>query len=163
MTAAATDPTPSSELAPLQRIGFEELCRTKYTPMVRLAYVLVDTIGDAEHVVQDAFVALYRRYDTVLAPEAYLRTSVINGSRKLLRRRRVVRRHPIDPPGSGELEFNHVFDAVRRLPVGERVLVALRYEQHLTDSEIAAAMSMPIGTVKSRLHRALGALRKEIT
>ncbi len=163
MTAADTDPTPSAELAPLRRVDFDELYRTEYTPMVRLAYVIVDTVGDAEHVVQDAFVALYRRYDTVLVPEAYLRRSVVNGARKVLRRRRVVRRHPVDAPMSSHLEFNHVFDAVRRLPADQRVLVALRYEQHLTDSEIAAAMSMPIGTVKSRLHRALGALRKEIT
>jgi DNA-directed RNA polymerase specialized sigma24 family protein len=98
MTAADTDPMRSEELAPLRRVEFDELYRTKYTPMIRLAYVLVDTIGDAEHVVQDAFVALYRRYDTVLAPEAYLRTSVVNGARKVLRRRRVVRRRPADPP-----------------------------------------------------------------
>lgn len=168
MTAAETDSdsdadaTVATELAPLRRPAFEDLYRSNYAPMVRLAFVLVDTRDDAEHVVQDAFLALYRRYDRVLTPEAYLRTSVVNGARKLLRRRALVRRRPIDRPSPSELEFNHVFDAVRRLPADQRIVVALRYEEHLSDAEIAEVMSIPVGTVKSRLHRALARLRLEI-
>lgn len=169
MTAAETDAqsdadeTIASELAPLRRPAFEELYRAQYTPMVRLAFVLVDTVDEAEHVVQDAFLALYRRYDRIATPQAYLRTSVVNGARKVLRRRALVRRRPVDRPSSNEMEFNHVFDAIRRLPADQRIVVALRYEEHLHDAEIAAVLSIPIGTVKSRLHRALEHLRREIT
>lgn len=148
---------------PTDRCTFDELYRTGYAPMVRLAYVIVDSQADAEHVVQDAFVALYRRYDDVLVPEAYLRTSVVNGARKVLRRRRVAWRNPVDRPGDAGLGFDHTFDAVRRLPAQQRVLIALRYEQQLSDSEIASTLGLPIGTVKSRIHRALGALRQELT
>ena len=168
MTAAETDSQRdtggmiAAELAPLRRPGFEELYRARYTAMVRLAFVLVDTVDDAEHVVQDAFLALYRRYERVATPEAYLRTSVVNGARKVLRRRALVRRRPIDRAGSSELDFNHVFDAVRGLPADQRIVVALRYEEHLNDAEIAAVLSIPIGTVKSRLHRALARLRLDI-
>jgi DNA-directed RNA polymerase specialized sigma24 family protein len=148
---------------PTARRSFDELYRTRYAPMVRLAYVIVDTQADAEHVVQDAFMALYHRYDDVLAPEAYLRTSVVNGARKVLRRRRVAWRNPIDPQSDAGLGFDHTFDAVRRLPAQQRVLIALRYEQQLSDSEIASTLGLPIGTVKSRIHRALGALRQELS
>ncbi len=162
MTAAETEPNRHADASEMHPPTFDELYRDRYAPMVRLAYVLVDTIDEAEHVVQDAFVGLYRRYDRVAVPEAYLRTSVVNGARKVLRRRALLRRRPIDPPGTSELDFDHTFDAVRRLSTDQRVLVALRYEQHLSDSEIAAVMSLPIGTVKSRLHRAIEALRQEI-
>jgi hypothetical protein len=65
---------------------FDELYRDRYRPMVRLAYVLVDTTEDAEQVVQDAFVGVYKRVDRINEPAAYLRTSVVNGARKVLRR-----------------------------------------------------------------------------
>lgn len=142
---------------------FDELYRDRYRPMVRLAYVLVDTTEDAEHVVQDAFIELYKRFDRVEQPAAYLRTSVVNGARKMLRRRRVSRRTPDDIARPSELGFDHTFDVIRRLPAEQRVLVALRYEQQLTDSEIAETLSMPIGTVKSRLHRAIATLREALS
>ncbi len=144
-------------------MSFDELYRGRYRSMVRLAYVLVDTSEDAEQVVQDAFIGLYKRFDRVDHPEAYLRTSVVNGARKMLRRRRIVRRNPENPAPDAELPFNHAFDAIRRLPAQQRELVALRYEQQMTDTEIAAALSMPIGTVKSRLHRAITTLRQELS
>src|SRR5437868_6387570 len=65
--------------------------------LVRLALLLVDDLETAEDVVQDAFAAVHRRWSAIAAPEAalgYLRTSVVNGSRSVLRRRRTVRAHP---------------------------------------------------------------------
>ncbi|MEM1332100.1 MAG: sigma-70 family RNA polymerase sigma factor [Actinomycetota bacterium] len=62
-----------------------------------------------------------------------------------------------------ELGADHTLDAVRRLPVDQRIVIALRYHQHLTDSEIAAHLDLPVGTVKSRLHRALARLREELS
>ena len=142
---------------------FDELYRDRYRSMVRLAYVLVDTAEDAEQVVQDAFIGLYKRFEQVEHPEAYLRTSVVNGARKMLRRRRIVRRTPLDATPDAELQFNHAFDAIRRLPSQQRVLIGLRYEQQLTDAEIATTLAMPIGTVKSRIHRAITTLRQELS
>ena len=66
--------------------------------MVRLAHTLVDTQQRAEEVVQDAFAAIYERYDRLERPEAYLRVSVLNGCRRVLRRRLLRRAQPI-PPG----------------------------------------------------------------
>ena len=58
--------------------------------------------------------------------------------------------------------LNHVVDAIRRLPHRQRSMIVLRYDLQLTDAEIAATLDVPIGTVKSTIHRALDALRKEI-
>lgn len=56
---------------------------------------------------------------------------------------------------------DHVIDVIRRLPYAKRSLVVLRYYAQLTDAEIAAVTGLPVGTVKSRLHRTLTELRKE--
>jgi RNA polymerase sigma-70 factor (sigma-E family) len=144
-------------------VTFEELYAQQYRPMVRLAHTLVDTQQRAEDVVQDAFAAMYERYDRLERPEAYLRVSVLNGCRRVLRRRMLRRVQPIPPGRDGELGFNHVVDAIRRLPHRQRSMVVLRYDLQLSDAEIAETLEVPLGTVKSTLHRALGALRKELS
>jgi DNA-directed RNA polymerase specialized sigma24 family protein len=143
-------------------VTFEERYAQQYLPMVRLAYTLIDTRQRAEDVVQDAFAAVYERYDRLERPEAYLRVSVLNGCRRVLRRRMLRRAQPIPPGHNGELVFNHVIDAVRRLPHRQRSMVVLRYDLQLSDAEIAETLEVPLGTVKSTLHRALGTLRKEL-
>ena len=55
---------------------------------------------------------------------------------------------------------SHVLRALDRLSVQDRALVAMRYSEGFTDSEIAESTNMPVGTVKTRLHRARGKLRK---
>jgi RNA polymerase sigma factor (sigma-70 family) len=152
----------SVPIVAFHRISFDDLYREQYERMVRLAYVLVDTQEEAEEVVQDAFAALLPRYRRVDNAVAYLRGSVLNGSRHVLRRRRVARRHPKPRAEEATLGFNHVVDAVRRLPHRQRSAIVLRYEMQLSDTEISEALRIPIGTVKSTLHRALARLRKEV-
>lgn len=142
-----------------QRPTFDELYADAYAPMLRLAALLVDTVDDAEHVVQDAFLAMYRRYDEIRNPGGYLRVSVVNGCRKTLRRRRLTRRRPPEREQHSEIVYNHVVDEIRQLPIDQRILIGLRYEQQLTDSEISDELEIPLGTVKSRLHRAIATLR----
>jgi len=128
-----------------------------------LAYSLVDTRQQAEEVVQDAFAAVYERFHRVENPEAYLRVTVLNGCRRVLRRRMLSRRQPIPPTENGELGASHVVDAIRRLPHKQRSMIVLRYDLQLTDREIADTLGVPIGTVKSTIHRALAELRKELS
>ncbi|MEN9643756.1 MAG: hypothetical protein RL238_425 [Actinomycetota bacterium] len=142
---------------------FEVLYQREFRPMVRLATALVDEPGQAEEVVQEAFAAVYLRYRLLSNPVGYLRVCVLNGGRKVLRRRRVMRRQPVLTEEVGDLGFNHVVDAVRRLPAKQRNVVVLRYELQLSDSEIADTLGIPVGTVKSTLHRALARLRTEVS
>ncbi len=145
---------------------FDTVYHREFRPMVRLATALVDRPEQAEEVVQDAFAQLYLRYRVVTNPVGYLRVSVLNGCRKVLRRRAVARRFRPEPDGpvdGADRSFNHVLDAVRRLPDRQRRMIALRYELQLTDSEIAETLGVPVGTVKSTIHRALAQLRTEVT
>lgn len=160
---AATAADPRSAAPGVVATTFEDLYRRQYAPMVRLAYVLVDTQAEAEEVVQDAFASLLPRYPRLEHPEAYLRRTVLNGARHVLRRRRIARRRRADTAEDAALTYNHVVDAVRRLPARQRAAVVLRYEMQLSDAEIAASLRIPIGTVKSTLHRALARLRLEVT
>jgi RNA polymerase sigma-70 factor (sigma-E family) len=141
---------------------FEVVYEREFHAMVRLATALVDEPDQAEEVVQEAFAQLYLRYGSVANPGAYARMCVLNGCRKVLRRRRLLRRQPAPTEEHGSLGFNHVLDAVRALPSRQRNAVVLRYELQLSDQEIAETLGMPVGTVKSTLHRALARLRTEV-
>lgn len=94
-----------------EAVGFDNLHRRRFVPMVRLASVLVDTQEEAEEVVQDAFAALLPRFRCIENPDAYLRRSVLNGARQVLRRRQIVRRRPQPRPEHSTPSFNHVLDS----------------------------------------------------
>ncbi len=156
-------PVPMAPAEAVVREPFDTFYHREFRGLVRLAMVLVDSQEQAEEVVQDAFAALYLRYQSVATPLAYIRASVLNGSRKLLRRRVLSRRLLGHPQPDSEMVYNHVIDAVRRLPARQRAAVVLRYELQLTDAEIAETLNVPLGTVKSTLHRAIAQLRQELT
>ena len=63
----------------------------------------------------------------------------------------------------GAVRRGELLAGVRRLPADLREVVACRYLLELTEAETAAALGIPAGTVKSRLHRALTMLRQEVT
>ena len=57
---------------------------------------------------------------------------------------------------------DHVIDAVRRLPRIQRAVIVLRFYMQATDAEIAATLDVPVGSIKSTLHRAKARLREEL-
>ena len=148
------------DLIPVAREPFEALYARMFDRMRRLAYVLVDTEEQAAEVVQEAFARLYPRFDRVRDPESYVRTTVLNLGRKALRRRGVARAHSRMEPDAPVSQHDHVIDAVRRLPAAQRSVIVLRYYLQLTDDEIASALDMRPGTVKSTLHRARQQLKE---
>ncbi|MET8809580.1 SigE family RNA polymerase sigma factor [Streptomyces sp. NPDC004546] len=164
-------PLPGAEQPP----GIEELYHHRRLALVRLAVLLVDDVPTAEDVVQDAFTALFRRHGHRLAslddPEAYLRTSVVNAARSVLRRRRTVRAHTPAPeqhaPAPEEdvlLHEDHreVLAALRTLTRRQREVLVLRYWSHLSEAEIAATLGLSRGAVKSTASRALDALGRRL-
>lgn len=141
--------------------------------LVRLAALLVDDVASAEDVVQDAFVALHRKADGLRDPEAalaYLRTSVLNLSRSVLRRRQVARKHlrvaepeataPADQDVLLRDEHRAALAAVRRLPRHQREVLVLRYWSGLSEREIAQTLGISPGSVKSAASRGLAALER---
>ena len=154
-------------------VDITELYAAHRLSLVRLAILLVDDFASAEDVVQDAFAALARRPDAVKDPTkalAYLRQSVVNRSRSVLRHRGVVDRHaaaerPPEPLPSAEgpaLSGDRrgtVLDAMRALPQRQREVLALRYYLDLDEASIAEYLGISRGAVKSHASRGAAALR----
>jgi RNA polymerase sigma-70 factor (sigma-E family) len=148
-----------------------ELYAQHYRALVRLAAMLVRDIPTAEEVVQDAFVAMHdgwRRLKDTEKALAYLRQAVVNKSRSVLRHRMVVEKNlqdaPPDMPSAEHgafvlLERSAVIAALRDLPGRQREAIVLRYYADLSESEIAAAMGISRGAVKSHTSRGMAALR----
>ncbi|MEZ0072187.1 RNA polymerase sigma-70 factor (sigma-E family) [Planotetraspora sp. GP83] len=142
-----------------------------YRSLVRLAVLLVRDVASAEEVVQDAFVAIHgawRRLRDTDKALAYLRQSVVNRSRSVLRHRAVVEKYAPkglpDAPSAengaiGELERSAVIEALRGLPTRQREALVLRYYGDLSEAEIANAMGISKGAVKSHTARGMAALR----
>jgi RNA polymerase sigma-70 factor (sigma-E family) len=139
------------------------LYEAQYLPMVRLAYLMCGHAAVAEEVVQDAFVAVHQAWPRVETPRAYLRTAVVNRCRSWGRHQVLERdRRPL-PPAPAELGADELWDAIGRLNDRQRAAIVLRFYEDLPDQEIAALLGCRPATVRTSIHRALGALRKEIT
>lgn len=155
-----------------------ELYRSDYTRLVRLATMLVDDRGTAEELVQDAFVAFARQQPQrpLLDPNAagaYLRTTVVNRARSQLRKRAVRRRHlrsveapPSAPPADRDVLANdanrRMLEALDELPARQRQVLILRYYAELSEREIADALGISAGSVKTHAHRGLAALETRL-
>jgi len=148
-----------------------ELYSEHYRALVRLAALLVRDTPTAEEVVQDSFVAMHGGWQRLRDAEkalAYLRQAVVNRSRSVLRHRTVVDKNlqkaPPDMPSAEHgalvlLERSAVVAALRGLPDRQREAIVLRYYADLSEAEIATAMGISRGAVKSHTARGMTALR----
>lgn len=142
-----------------------------WRPLVRLATMLTRDASVAEELVQDAFVALHRRWGSLADPAAahgYLRTSVVNASRSALRHRGVEERYrqpaPPEPAGPEERavrssEDARVLAALRTLPRRQQEVLVLRYYSDMSEFDIAQTLGLSRGAVKSHAHRGLASLK----
>ncbi|HEU4425251.1 MAG TPA: SigE family RNA polymerase sigma factor [Pilimelia sp.] len=142
-----------------------------HTSLLRLA-VLLGAEGEAEDIVSEAFYELYRKWNRLRSPDAalgYLRAVVCNLVRMRVRRLQVARRHAdhvIESVGSPEAEVllrddqRRLVEAIKRLPARQREALVLRYWLDLRESEIAAAMGISPGAVKSHTSRGMATLTR---
>jgi RNA polymerase sigma-70 factor (sigma-E family) len=141
------------------------------TPMIRLATLL--GADDPEDIVAEAFYQLFRRWRRLRDRDAavsYLRSVVCNLTRMRLRHLRVARRYLTQqadpttngpPPDHGLRDDQRVLlDALTRLPIRQREALVLRYWLDLRGSEIADAMGISPGAVKSHTSRGMAALTR---
>lgn len=120
--------------------------------------------SEAEEVVQEAFVALAAKWQTVDHPPAYVRRSVVNGATGVLRRRRTASAHPVDPPpAEAPTQLVELRDVLLTLPYRQRAVLVLRYVDDLADDEIATTLGCRRATVRSLAARGLATIRKELT
>jgi RNA polymerase sigma-70 factor (sigma-E family) len=157
-------PAPAAD----SRVAVTALYREHALGLTRLAYVMLGDKAGAEDVVQEAFCGLYRRWRHLSEPAKaipYLRASVLNGSRSVLRRNARRPQTPYQPSAAsaesdalGEEQRREVVAAMRRLPARQREALVLRFYLDRSDAEIATEMGIAASTVRSTLHRGLQAL-----
>ena len=148
--------------------AYQQLFHGHFAAMTRLAAML--GADDPEDVAQEAFVRLHHRTRTLRDPHAavgYLRSTVVNLTRSRQRHLAVVRRlAPAPAPDVESAEHDvvrreshrHLLDALGQLSARHREALVLRYWLDLTEDELAEAMSISKGTVKSHVSRGLDAL-----
>jgi RNA polymerase sigma-70 factor (sigma-E family) len=150
-----------------------ELYRQHWVGLVRLAVLVVDDRQSAEDVVQEAFTELYRRWPLNDADKAlsYLRSTVLNRSRSVLRRRKVARLYtpPAElPNGSAESDAvlgedrREVQRALRALPTRSREVLVLRYYLDLPHAEIAQILGISESTARATASRGLVILTQKL-
>jgi RNA polymerase sigma factor (sigma-70 family) len=173
----------SSELISRAQAGdqaaWEALVRQHEQAAFRLAYLFLGEAAEAGDVAQEAFIRAFRalgRFDLDRPFRPWLLSITANLARN---RRRSLGRYfaavrrlvgaSSDPaavvaaapaPASAQNWLaGTLWDAVRRLSSADQEVIYLRYYLGLSEAEMAAALDIAAGTVKSRLHRALARLR----
>jgi RNA polymerase sigma factor (sigma-70 family) len=120
---------------------------------------------------QEALVRLYWRWKLVGRPNdpaSYVRRVLVNQHRSLGRRaaveaRSLARAEPEQVVlRAGDERAMVLWQAVQALPPRLRAVLVLRFYEDLTEAEVARVLGLPVGTVKSRCHRALGRLRDRL-
>jgi RNA polymerase sigma factor (sigma-70 family) len=150
-----------------------QLFAARYAEMVRLAGLL--GADDAEDVAQEAFARLLDRYSALHDPAAatgYVRATVCNLTRNRKRHLGVVRRTlpllvtlegpTLEQGAVSREDHGEVLAAVAALPRRQREAVVFRYWLDLTEADIADAMGLASGTVKSLVSRGVAAVRKRL-
>lgn len=151
------------------------LWASHHLELTRLALGMTGEPGEAESLVQDAFVALLARWSQLRdqgAAITYLRRVVINAGRGRWRRLRRDREMASRSAGScratgagptDEVEARlDLLDALRGLPPGKRACVLLRHYADLSEADVARLLGISVGTVKSQTSRALQQLEQAI-
>ena len=139
----------------------DALYRVEYAGMVRLAYTLLASNAEAEEIVQDSLIEVYRRWHEIRRPGAYLRCTVVSRCRSALQRRKMRPSYPVDEP-CVSAESSELWDVLTHLSDEQRMVVVLRYYGGYTASDVAEMLEMPAATVRSHLRRGLATLKKEL-
>jgi RNA polymerase sigma-70 factor (ECF subfamily) len=164
-----------------------DLVRRYERPVYSVLMRVVRRSEDAEDLVQETFVKVFRaldRYDVERPFSAWIFTIASRLAIDHLRRRRVqtVSLSVGEPGSSGEERTMDVEDTglkpdeitshheeesaaaalIDSLPEHYRIVVLLRHQQDLSYEEIAEALNLPLGTVKARIHRARALLKDKI-
>ena len=151
----------------LRQRQFPDFYRVHHQPVFR---ALAATLGDVElakEAADEAMTRAYQRWSTVSsydnAPGWVYRVG-LNWARSRLRKqtREYLDDRPPDSPVEQPLPDPDVERALRELPLEARTLVVLRHLMDWSYEEIGAALGIPVGTAKSRLHRVMNELRQKL-
>jgi len=154
------------------RVAFGEYVRARGHVLLRAAQSMTGNRADAEDLLQATLVKAYQSWDRIDDPAAldtYVRRTMVNTHISGWRRRRVDE-YPTDelpdaPTAEDATRDSDLRDVVQRaidrLPRQMRAAVLLRFYDDMTEPEVAAALGVTVGTVKSTVARAVAKLRKD--
>lgn len=153
-----------------ERTGFAEFVAARGQALHRTAFLLTSDWALAEDLVQTALARAYPRWNRIQAddPEAYLRRVLVNTWSSWWRRKwrgEVPTSEMRETATQDEYAAVDRRDAVRnalaRLPKRQRAVVVLRFHEDMTEAQVAAAIGVSVGTVKSQAAKALAKLRED--
>lgn len=159
--------------------GLETLVHKYQEQAVKVAFMITRNRPQAEDVVQEAFLRIFRRiqqYDTTRPFKSWFLRIVVNDSLKLVSRSREVSidghegvslsdvlpdlsPNPQSVVEAAELS-EKIWEALGKLPPKQRAVIIFRYYLDMDDEEIAAATTSPHSTIRWRLHAAHQQLRR---
>ena len=154
--------------------AFAELARARIGRLYAIAVLILRDPGRAEDATQEALVAAWRDLSALRDPDrfdAWLRRLLV---RACYRESRQARSHPtidvhvpsiepaVDDGSFAMAERDEIERGFRRLDPDQRAVIVLHYYVGLPVPEVADALGIPVGTAKSRLHRATRALRSAL-
>ncbi|HET6818133.1 MAG TPA: SigE family RNA polymerase sigma factor [Mycobacteriales bacterium] len=154
----------------VRRVPFDEFVAARGQALHRTAYLLTGDWALAEDLLQTALARAYPRWDRIVGddPEGYLRRILVNTWSSWWRRKwrgEVPTDEMRDAPTNDEYVAADRRDAVRmalaRLPRRQRAVVVLRFHEDMTEAQVAAALGISVGTVKSQTAKALAKLRED--
>lgn len=145
-----------------------DFVRARYQVLLRRAYLLTGDRCAAEDLVQEALarccVAWRRRH--VENPDAYVLRVMVNAQSKRWRRKRLHEQLSGDLVEIGfadgaveRAEQDRMWRLLLQAPPRQRAVLVLRYYEGLTERQIAAALGIAVGTVRSQNAKGLARLR----
>ncbi|MFB9250149.1 SigE family RNA polymerase sigma factor [Sphaerisporangium melleum] len=151
---------------------FREYVVARGPALLRMAYQLTGQPADAEDLLQAALAKTYLAWERIndrAALDGYVRRAMVNINISWWRRRKLEEypseELPETPVGDGPTPgqvHELLEDAINRLPARQRAAIMLRYYEDMTEPEIAQALGVSIGTVKSTVSRAMAKLRGDL-
>jgi RNA polymerase sigma-70 factor, ECF subfamily len=150
--------------------AFAGLIREHQAMVYSIAWNFLHNRTAAEDLAQDVFLHLYRNLSAIESPRHlthWLRKVAIHRCIDQVRQKkatRLIALESVQEPGTESVHRDpllaaHLRRLVGGLPPRPRMIVVLRYQEDLEPAEIAGLLEIPVGTVKSSLHRALALLR----
>lgn len=143
---------------------------SEFRGLRRLGFLLTGDWGEAEELAQETMVRTFAAWEQVRhyqQPAAFARKVLLNRHRSLLRRAVVEARHTLRAePDAQQPAFSGdelvLWQALRQLPTRQCHAIVLRFCLDLPEAEVARQLGVPVGTVKSLVHRGLRRLRAQL-